>query len=84
MVGRLLGGSGDAYVLANAVLAVAQWAAAMFTAVYFARKIAGDWTALLAGALLAGNAVSASSFANGIPSGWIFILTPWAIDAVFG
>ncbi len=77
--GRLLGGYGDAYVLANALLAVAQWAAAMLTAVFFARRLGGDWAALLAGALLSGNLLAAGSFAIGIPSGWVFILTPWAV-----
>lgn len=78
-MGRLFGGSGDDYVLANAILAVLQWAAAMFTAVFFARRFGGDWGALLAAALLSGNALASGSFAIGIPSGWIFILTPWAI-----
>jgi hypothetical protein len=80
VLGRLFGGSGDAYVLANAVLAVLQWAAAMLTALYFARRFGGDWGALFAVALLSGNALAAGSFAVGIPSGWIFILTPWAIE----
>jgi hypothetical protein len=79
ILGRLLGGGGDEYVLANAVLAVLQWAAAMLTAVYFARRFGGDWAALLAAALLSGNTLASGSFAVGIPSGWVFILTPWAI-----
>jgi hypothetical protein len=79
LLGRLFGGSGDAFVLANAVLGVLQWAAAMWTALFFARKYGGDWGALFAVALVAGNALASGSFAQGIPSGWIFILTPWAI-----
>jgi hypothetical protein len=79
LVGRILGGSGDAYVLANAILAVLQWAAAMLTAVFFGRRYGGDRGALFAGALLSGNALAAGSFSVGIPSGWIFILVPWAI-----
>lgn len=79
ILGRILGGSGDAYVLANAILAIAQWAAAMFTAVYFARRFGGDLAALFAGSLLCGSAFAAASFYGGLPSGWIFILTPWAI-----
>lgn len=79
LLGRILGGSGDAYVLANAILSVLQWAAAMLTAVYFARRFGGDWGALLAAALLAGNATAASYVSIGLPSGWIFILAPWAI-----
>ena len=86
LLGRLFGavsggdgGSGDAYVLANAVLAVLQWAAAMFTAVFFGRRYGGDWGALFAAALISGNVLAAGSFAAGIPSGWIFILAPWAI-----
>jgi hypothetical protein len=79
LLGRLLGGSGDAYVMANALLALAQWAAAMLTAVYFGRRYGGDWGALFAAALVSGNALAAESFAIGIPSGWIFILAPWAI-----
>jgi hypothetical protein len=79
LLGRLLGGSGDAYVLANAVLAVLQWAAVMFTAAFFARRLGGDAGALFAVALLSGNTLAAGSFAVGIPSGWLFVLTPWAI-----
>ena len=79
LLGRMLGGQGDDYVLAFSVLAVLQWAAAMFTAVYFARRYGGDGAALLAGALLAGSVYSAAPFFVGVPSGWIFILTPWAI-----
>jgi len=79
LLGRVLGGSGDAYVLANAILAVLQWAAAMWTAVYFARRFCGDWGALFAAVLLSGNALSAGSFSVAVASGWIFILAPWAI-----
>jgi hypothetical protein len=78
-LGRLLGGTGDAFVLANAVLAVVQWTAAMLTAWFFARRLGGDWAALFACALLAGNSLSSWMFAVGIPSGWTFILAPWAI-----
>jgi hypothetical protein len=78
-LGRLLGGTGDDYVLANAVLAVVQWAAAMLTAWFFARRLGGDWAALFACSLLAGNSLSSWMFAVGIPSGWTFILAPWAI-----
>lgn len=79
VLGWLMGGSGDAYVLANAILAFLQWVAAMFTAVYFARRYGGDWAALFAAALLSGSAFAAGSFFVGLPSGWTFILTPWAI-----
>jgi hypothetical protein len=58
---------------------VTKWAAAMLTAVFFARRFGGDWAALLAAALLSGNTLASGSFAVGIPSGWIFILAPWAI-----
>ena len=100
-VGRLLGGSGDAYVLALAILACLQWAAAVWTAVYFARRIgfqpvppqakppaprgiglqpvSGDLAALVAAAVLSGSVFAAGSFFVGVPSGWVFILTPWAI-----
>jgi len=79
LLGRLFGGQGDDYVRAFSVLAVLQWAAAMFTAVYFARRYGGARAALFAGALLAGSVYSAAPFFVGVPSGWIFILTPWAI-----
>ncbi|MGH7931748.1 MAG: hypothetical protein ACREQN_01130 [Candidatus Binataceae bacterium] len=78
-VGRALGGSGDDYVLANAIVAVAQWAAAMGTAGFFAYELGGAWALLLAAALLSGAAFAGGSFAVGIPSGWMFILTAWAI-----
>ncbi len=78
-VGRVLGGSGDAYVRALAILAFLQWAAAMWTAVYFGRRVAGDRAALAAAAVLSGSVFAAGSFLVGVPSGWVFILTPWAI-----
>lgn len=79
LLGRLLGGEGDDYVRAFAVLAVFQWLAAVATAIYFARRLGGDWAALLAAALFTGSAYAAAAFFAGVPSGWIFILTPWAI-----
>ena len=84
VLGRAAGGTGDAYVLANAVLAVAQWLAAVLTALYFARRLGGDWAGLFACALLAGNNLSSWMFSVGIPSGWTFILAPWAIHAFAG
>jgi hypothetical protein len=78
-VGRLLGGTGDGYVLANAILAVIQWAAAMGTAACFAFRMGGENAMLLALALLSGAAFAGTSFAIGIPSGWLFIFAPWAI-----
>ena len=77
--GRAMGGTGGNYVLANAMLAAVQWAAAMATAAFFALLLGGPWAMLLAAALLSGAGFAATSFAAGIPSGWLFILTPWAI-----
>jgi hypothetical protein len=51
----------------------------MFTAVYFARRLGGDWAALVTAALLSGSVFAAGPFFVGVPSGWIFVLTPWAI-----
>ncbi|MFC1660724.1 hypothetical protein ACFL3S_04540 [Gemmatimonadota bacterium] len=79
ILGRALGGDGWDYVYAFSFLAVVQWAAAVFTAVFFARRFGGDLAALLAGALFTGNIFSAASFFVGVPSGWIFILSAWAI-----
>ncbi len=79
LLGRLLGGEGDDYVLAFAILAILQWSAAVLTAIYFARRLGGDWAALYAAALLTGSFFAAAPFFVGVPSGWIFILTPWAI-----
>jgi len=78
-LGRLLGGRGDDYVLANAILAVSQWIAAMGTAAYFAFRLNGSVAMLLGVALLSGAAFAGTSFAVGIPSGWLFIFSPWAI-----
>jgi hypothetical protein len=78
-LGRLLGGRGDNYVLANALLGLMQWAAAMGTAAFFALWLSGEIGMLLAVALLSGAAFASTSFAVGIPSGWLFIFTPWAI-----
>ncbi|MGH7915371.1 MAG: hypothetical protein ACREPW_12100 [Candidatus Binataceae bacterium] len=78
-LGRAMGGTGGDYVLANAILAAIQWAAAMATAAFFALLLGGEWAMLLAAALLSGAGFAATSFAVGIPSGWLFILIPWAI-----
>ena len=78
-LGRALGGTGGDYVLANAIVAAMQWAAAMATAAFFALLLGGEWAMLIAAALLSGAGFAASSFAVGIPSGWLFILIPWAI-----
>ncbi len=77
-LGRALGGDGMDYVRANAILALAQWTAAMFTAWFFARRYGGDWAALFAVTLLSGALFASISFAVGIPSGWIFIFSAWA------
>jgi hypothetical protein len=79
LLGRLLGGSGWDYIHAFSVLAVIQWAAAVFTTAYFARRFGGDRAALFAVALLTGCVHSAGPFFVGVPSGWIFILSGWAI-----
>ena len=79
ILGRMIGGSADSFILANAILALAQWSAAMLTVLYFARRLGGDIAAMFAVALLAGNAFAAASFYVGIPSGWLFISVPWAI-----
>ena len=79
LLGRLLGGSGWDYIHAFSVLAVVQWTAAVFTAGWFARRFGGDRAALFAVALLTGCVYSAGSFFVGVPSGWIFILSGWAI-----
>ena len=78
-LGRSIGGSGMDYVRVNATLALAQWAAAMFTAWFFARRYSGDWAALFAVTLLSGALFASISFAAGIPSGWIFICSAWAV-----
>jgi hypothetical protein len=78
-LGLLLGGDGWAFVRAFSLLAIFQWAAAMFTAVFFARRFGGDRAGLFAAALLSGSIYSAGSFFVGVPSGWLFVLTPWAI-----
>ena len=79
MLGRMLGNTADSYILANSMLGIAQWAAAIMTVLYFARRLGGDVAAMFAVALLAGSAFAAGSFYVGIPSGWLFISIPWAI-----
>jgi hypothetical protein len=80
-LGWLFGGSGDDYVLANSLLAIAQWIAAVFTVAFFSRRLGGDWAALFAVALFTGDFLASVFFSLGIPSGWIFVLTPWAVHA---
>jgi hypothetical protein len=77
-VGRLLGGDGMDYVHANAMLALLQWATAMFTVWFFTRRCGDDWAVLFATALLSGTLFASISFAVGVPSGWIFIFSGWA------
>ncbi len=77
-LGRALGGDGMDYVHANSILAILQWAAAMFTAWFFARRYGGDWAALFAVTLLSGALFASISFGIGMPSGWIFIFSAWA------
>ncbi len=79
-LGRLLGGAGSDYVLADAVVSLAQWAAAILTAGFFALQLGGGWAALFAVSLLSGAGFASSSFAVGVPSGWSFIFIGWAIS----
>jgi len=79
ILGTILGGTPDRFILANAILGVAQWSAAMLTVLYFARRLGGDMAAMFAVAMIAGSAFAAGSFYVGIPSGWLFISIPWAI-----
>src|SRR5215472_10870412 len=79
VLGLLFGGDPHGFILANALLGLLQWFAALLTVMYFARRLGGDFAALFAVAMLAGSAYASGSFAIGIPSGWLFISTPWAI-----
>ena len=79
ILGRILGGEGDDYVLGYTLLAICLWVMAVWTAVFFSRRYGGDWAALFAASLFTGAIWSAGSFFVGVPSGWIFVLTPWAI-----
>ncbi|HEX4129231.1 MAG TPA: hypothetical protein VHZ24_04260 [Pirellulales bacterium] len=78
-LGRIFGGRGDDYILANAVMGLACWTTAMFTAVCFARREAGDVAGLLAAAVLSGGVQAAASFSMNLPVYWMFLATCWAI-----
>jgi hypothetical protein len=78
-LGRLLGGEGDDYVRANALIGLAGWLAAVLTVAFFARRYGGERAMLLAVAALSGGAFVSGSFRVNIPSGWMFVVTPWAI-----
>ncbi|MEW6267859.1 MAG: hypothetical protein AB1689_01010 [Thermodesulfobacteriota bacterium] len=80
-LGRILGGTGDDYVVANALVALAGWLAAVLTLGHFARREGRDRAALLAVAAFTGSAFASGSFSVNIPSGWLFVVTPWAVDA---
>ena len=80
-LGRLLGGSGDDDVRANAIVGLLGWLAAVATLVHFARREGGDRAALLGVAAFTGSAFASASFSVNLPSGWLFVVTPWAIDA---
>jgi hypothetical protein len=73
--GRFLGGAGRNYIQANALAALAQWVAAVLTVAYFSLRSRGAWAALLAVSLFTGAAFTTTSFAIGIPSGWLFIFS---------
>jgi len=77
-LGWLLGGTGNDYVMANAIAALAQWTAAIAAAGFFALQLCGEWAGLAALSLLSGAAFASASFAVGIPSGWLFIFSGWA------
>jgi len=78
-LGLALGGAGDDYVRANAWFALAQWAAAVGTVFFFARRFGGDFAALFAVSFFTGSIVASGSFAVGVPFGWLFVLAPWAV-----
>jgi hypothetical protein len=80
-LGRLLGGTGDDYIRANALVGLAGWLAAVGTVASFARRYGGERAMLLAVATLSGGAFASGSFRVNIPSGWMFVVTPWAIHA---
>ena len=79
LLGSILGGTPHAYIVANAILGLMQWFAAVLTVLYFARRLGGDLAALFAVAMHTGSAYASGSFAIGIPSGWLFISVPWAV-----
>lgn len=79
MLGRVLGGSADDYVLANAILGTACWLFGVFTVFFFSRAYGTDRAALLAVAVFTGSVWGSGSFYVNLPSGWLFVLTPWAI-----
>lgn len=78
-LGIILGGRPNDFILANAILALMQWCAAIATIWFFARRRGGDVAAMFAVALLAGAGFASASFYVGVPSGWVFIAIPWAI-----
>jgi hypothetical protein len=78
-LGLALGGTGDDYVRANVWFAFAQWAAAVWTVFFFARRFGGDFAALFAVSFFSGSIVASGSFAVGVPFGWLFVLAPWAV-----
>jgi hypothetical protein len=73
--GRMFGGDGMDYANSNAMLALVQWVAAMFTAWFFARRYGGDWAKLFAAALLSGALLTSTSCAVGMPSGRLHIVS---------
>jgi hypothetical protein len=78
-LGTVLGGRPGDFILANAILALAQWCAAIATLWFFARRASGAVAAMFAVALFAGAGFTSASFYLGVPSGWVFIAIPWAI-----
>jgi hypothetical protein len=79
LLGRILGGEGEHYVLANGVLGIACWLSAVGTTIYFARRLSGDRAALLATAIVTGGVNTAGSLAMNLPVFWMFIATAWSI-----
>lgn len=83
LLGRLLGGTGDDYVLANALLGIALWLASNLTVLCLARRGGGDLAGLLAVGVFSGCVYAACMLAANTPAGWMFVGATWSVFHMF-
>ncbi|MBI1746418.1 MAG: hypothetical protein HYR55_07500 [Acidobacteria bacterium] len=79
-LGKVLGGGGVDYVLANSLQGIALYALAMWTVWRLGNRYQNESSALHAFIMFSGAYFASWSFAIGIPSGWCFVFIPWMID----
>ena len=76
---KALGGSPDAFVLANDVVSAAVYILGMYVTWHVARKLHGDLGGFLTFVMVSGLFMPAFALAIGLPSALVFVFTPVAV-----